>query len=146
MTDEEKIITRPKGNFGRGILKLLSYLLILAIGAGSGILAARLRPDLFGLAKGQAQVQAETESLISKVGKLINLPADEKPTVATVTDESKIKDQVFFQKAQNGDIVLIYTNSQKAILYRPSENKIIEVGTVNNQTGTLPTPTVSKSK
>ena len=64
---------------------------------------------------------------------------DEKPTVATITDIEKVKDQPFFKNAKNGDRVLIFTNAKKAILYRPTEKRIIEVGAVNiNQAS--PTP------
>ena len=65
------------------------------------------------------------------MGKLLALPSDEKPTVATITDVEKLKEQVFFKNAMNNDKVLIYTKAKKAILYRPSENKIVEVGAVN---------------
>ena len=105
-------------------------------------------PQLLGLSKGQAQVQAETDTLVSEVGKLIALPSDEKPTIATVSDVEKVKEQAFFKNAKNGDKVLIYTNAKKAILYRPDEKRIIEVGAVNiNQqapdTSTSPTPEAS---
>lgn len=73
----------------------------------------------------------EIETLVSKVGKLIDLPADEQPTVATVIDASRLKDQAFFSKAENNDKVLLYSKAQKAILYRPKDNKIIEVAPIN---------------
>lgn len=72
--------------------------------------------------------QEENEKLIASVGKLVLLPEGEAPTIATVTDADKLKsEQAFFAKAKQGDKVLIYTRALKAIMYRPSENKIIEV-------------------
>lgn len=75
--------------------------------------------------------QDEVKKVVEEVGKLIDLPAGEVPTLATVVDISKLKDQPFFQKAKNGDKVLIYTNAQKAILYDPVAKKIKEVGPLN---------------
>ena len=74
--------------------------------------------------------QAETEQLVAKVGKLIDLPKDETPTVATVLDKEKLKGQAFFSNAENGDKILIYTKDKKAIVYRPSQNKLINVGPI----------------
>lgn len=79
----------------------------------------------------QAQVQQEVKRLVTEVGKLIDLPTGEDPTVATVTDISKLQNQPFFQRAKNGDKVLIYTQARKAILYDPSVKKIIDVAPIN---------------
>ncbi len=65
--------------------------------------------------------------IVAEVGNLIELPIDEEPTLATVTSVEKLKDQPFFAKAQNGDKALIYSQTGKAILYRPESHKIIEV-------------------
>jgi len=75
--------------------------------------------------------QEETKKYIAMVAKLMILPTDETPTLATVSDAEKLKNQPFFANAANGDKVLIYTNAKKAILYRPSINKIIDVAPVN---------------
>lgn len=73
----------------------------------------------------------ETAKIVSLVEKLLVLPAGEEPTLASVTDKEKLKDQPFFAKAENGDKVLIYTEAKKAILYRPSQHIIVEVAAVN---------------
>lgn len=75
--------------------------------------------------------EEEAKQLVATVSTIIDLPADETPTIATVTDSEKLKDQPFFARSQQGDKVLIYSKSLKAILYRPSTNKIIEVAPVN---------------
>lgn len=77
--------------------------------------------------------------VISMVGKLMVLP-NEVPTVATVTDKNKINGQSFFKSAENGDKVLIFSKASKAVLYRPSENKVIEVAVVNVGNNEPPTP------
>jgi hypothetical protein len=89
----------------------------------------------------QVAVQKQTDELIKRVGALMQLPSDETPTIANVTDASKAKEQsAFFNNAQNGDKVLMYVKAGEAILYRPSTNKIILVApltfTNNNQSGT----------
>ncbi|MBI4085803.1 MAG: hypothetical protein HY433_00995 [Candidatus Liptonbacteria bacterium] len=75
--------------------------------------------------------QDEAKKLVAEVGRLIILPADEQPTVATVDDPEQLKDQLFFANAKKGDKVLIYTNAKKAILYNPTEGKIVEVAPVS---------------
>ncbi len=79
----------------------------------------------------QAVAQQETASLVAKVGRLVVLPAEETPTVATVSDVEALKDQPFFASAQVGDKVLIYTTAKKAILYSVTLNKILEVAPLN---------------
>jgi hypothetical protein len=128
---QEEAANKPKSK-ALGVLKFaFGTLLVLAVGVGGTAYAITRYPEVLGLSKGQAQAQAEVDMLVTEVGKLLALPTDEKPTVATITDVEKLKEQVFFKNASNGDKVLIYTKSKKAILYRPSEKKIVEVGAVN---------------
>ncbi len=72
----------------------------------------------------------DVNQVVNVVGKLITLPTGETPSLATVSDVSKLQDQIFFKNAQDGDRVLIYTEAKKAILYRPSTNKVIDVAPV----------------
>jgi hypothetical protein len=76
----------------------------------------------------------QTPKIIEQVNKLFQLPTEEIPTVATVTDKEKLKNQPFFTLAENGDNILIYLQAKKAILYRPSINKIIDIAPVNTST------------
>lgn len=75
--------------------------------------------------------QDEITSVIQSVGKLIVLPQDEVPTLATVADPQKLQGQTFFAAATKGDKVLIYTKAKKAILYNPTKNIIVEVAPLN---------------
>lgn len=59
------------------------------------------------------------------------LPEGETPTIATVSDADKVKSQTFFQRAENGDKVIVYQQAKKAILYRPSIHKIVEVTSIS---------------
>lgn len=106
--------------------------------------------------------QEEAKSLTGKVGKLMVLPTDEAPSIATVVDKDKLKDQPFFKNTLKDDKILIYTKAKKAILYRPSTNKIIEFAPLavgeDNQSAVLgsdtqnstsniePTPTSAPAK
>ena len=114
-------------------------LIVVAIGA-AGFFYFKYQ-EMAGKARNilgsDSQKTDEASKVIDKVRKLTDLP-DEVPTVATVTDVNSLSGQPFFSKAQNGDKVLIFTGAKRAILYRPSTNKIIEIGPVN-----LPTPTPS---
>lgn len=78
-----------------------------------------------------ALAQKEVELLVNEVGKIIELPEGETPTLATVTDPERLRDQPFFARAQKGNKVLIYTNARKAILYDLVAHRIIEVAPLN---------------
>ena len=69
-------------------------------------------------------------SYVADISKVIVLPTDETPTLATVADPNELKSQPFFANAQVGDIVLVYEKARKAVLWRPSEKKLIEVSSV----------------
>lgn len=84
--------------------------------------------------------QQQTSALLIQVGKLIELPKDENPQIATVSDATKLQGNPFFSHAKNGDKVLIYVKNKEAILYDPVANIIVAVAPVN--IGSV-TPTVS---
>lgn len=87
--------------------------------------------------------EMEQKSIVSKVAKLIELPNTEAPTIATVTDITKLQGQPFFQHAKNGDIVLIYPKANEAILYDPTANRILELGPISNNSQANASPNAS---
>ncbi|HEX3099746.1 MAG TPA: hypothetical protein VHQ41_02115 [Patescibacteria group bacterium] len=136
----------PASRFPRWLPWLVIAIFILTILVLGGLFW-RSQHQLNKLKNGSAQQnqsatqnQDDAKQLVQQVGKLIILPTDEDPTIATVSDLNKLKDQPFFTKAQVGDKVLIYSKAKKAILYRPSSNQIIELAPLNTD-GNAGTPT-----
>lgn len=72
----------------------------------------------------------EVQEITAVVGTFLELPSGEEPTIATVVDREKLRNQSFFNSSENGDKVLIYSIAQKAILYRPSTQKVVEVAPI----------------
>jgi len=83
------------------------------------------------LSNPQTAAKAQVSDAVAIIGRIVDLPANETPTLATVTDPSKLTGQPFFANTKTGDQVLIYTQAKEAILYRPSTNKIIQIAPVN---------------
>jgi hypothetical protein len=122
----------PKRSLGQ-LLKISVVLLIFGAVVWFMAVFYQTKSELSRL-KGDAAVASDQVSaeLIEKVSRLMELP-NEKPTIATVEDNKKLASQAFFKKAQNGDKVLMYPKAKKAILYRPSIDKIMEVAYLNVQ-------------
>jgi len=138
---EESMMDGDEGTKGSKVSSAIFAVVLIASIASAGFFAYKY----YSLRQNpNAVAQEEVQSIVSKVAKLIDLPAEE-PTVATVVDADALKSQPFFAKAQKGDKVLIYPNAKKAFLYSASLNKIIEVGPVllgdQNQEAVSPAPT-----
>lgn len=124
----------------RLLLWVIGALVLLAVAGSIVVLSTRYQnsqKEVKRLSNPQEAAKLETEILVSRVSKIVELPKGEQPTVATVQDVSKLQNQAFFKNAQNGDKVLIFTEAKRAILFRPSTNKVIEIAPVNigdNQT------------
>jgi cytoskeletal protein RodZ len=132
--EEEKSSKKKKGMSPLQKKLLLIVLAIIIIAGASSYLTfsyIKTNPEPFGLLKGPSIIKSEEKALVAEISKSLTLPKDEEPTVATVTDPEKLSSQFFFKDAQKGDKLLIYQNAKKVILYRPSENRVVEVGMVN---------------
>lgn len=75
------------------------------------------------------EIKKEIEAIIQQVSRLILLPSEQEPVIATIQNaEVLASQQAFYQSAVDGDKLLVYP--QKALIYRPTENKLINVGPV----------------
>ncbi|MBP7766987.1 hypothetical protein KA068_00505 [Candidatus Saccharibacteria bacterium] len=95
----------------------------------SGYLYKELRNNKNGSSSNNVTAQKEAEDLKAKVGKIILLP-DETPVIGTVNDKDKFKDQPFFNGVENGDKILIFSESKKAVIYRDKDNRVINSGPI----------------
>lgn len=140
-------------NFDFDFYKNIDSRILMGAAVGATVILVLAGYFLYQAFKGSSQVtpqnpQDEVRQLVGEVSKLMELPAGEDPTIATVTDVEQLRAQPFFLNAQNQDKVLIYSNARKAILYRPSTKKVIEVAPINIGTqsaqpatpSALPTP------
>lgn len=129
--------------FNKLPLKKLGFAAVLAL-AIVGVGSSYYFYDKYNKAQvlGTQNQLEEVRSIVEKVSELMELPSED-PTAATVSDVEKLRDQPFFARALNGDKVLIYQGAKKAILYRPSTHKIIDVAPVNLGEPESPEVTVS---
>jgi hypothetical protein len=127
---------KPRRSFlPTAIIIVLAITTLLSAGA-----AAYFYLQYQNLNKNPDKITAdENKALVDRVGKLMILPTNETPTIATVTDLAPFKGQPFFANAKIGDKVIIYTTAKRAILYDPKDNKIIEIAPLNTDTNSPPT-------
>jgi hypothetical protein len=120
---------RLDGNSLRSVAFLFFTIVVFVLILG-GLLVLN-NPQKSTVTADPANEKADHQLLIDKVNELIDLPPEESPTIATVSDHTKLTDYSFFDDAENGDKVLIYTQSQKAIIYRPSTHRIVNSAPVS---------------
>ncbi len=122
--------SRPKsGN------KLVAFaaLLVLVTGATS-VLAFTLYKENQDLKndpvlKKVKQIE-QKKDVRKKLEKLMYIPKDTKAFIGTYKENSELKKNPFFKDAKDGDQYFIFSELGKAVIYRESENKIINSGPI----------------
>lgn len=87
------------------------------------------------------QSREAAKQIIDRVRKLIDIPTDIEPTVATIVDVDTLRTRnAFYNKAENGDHLIVTID--RAILYDPDANIILDVVPVQITPagGVAPTP------
>lgn len=126
ITVPESVVTEDAPKVKRSIPTTIILTILLLVTAGSaGYFYYQYRNTT------SIKEAKEIENLTKEISETFLLPEGEVPTLATVTDKEKLAGQPFFQKSENGDKVLIYSQSGRAVLYRPSMKKIVDITTVN---------------
>ena len=125
---------------GRFLIGVFVFFVFLLLSAGGYYFYLQYQKTQKMLESPTDAVKEQVNSVVAAVGKLILLPDDEEPTLATVSDKTKLQSQAFFAEAENGDQVLIYPKAKKAYLYRPKLNKLVDVAPANIGTAIAPSP------
>lgn len=97
-------------------LKSLGILVLFLVIAGGFFMVFR-----------PGQSPLTNDDIVIQVSREQSIQGDGNPVVLTVEDKTKAT-QPFLQQAENGDKVLLYYKAKKAILYRPSEKRIVHAG------------------
>lgn len=128
-----------------GLLLLILVAILATTGFGlmfKKYMETKKQLEVVTSAEGQKAIaQKEVSALLEKVGKLIVLPQNEEPTVATITDAEALKqEQSFYIDAKNGNRVIIYMQAKKAIIYDEENNILVNVGPIflNEETESPP--------
>jgi hypothetical protein len=70
--------------------------------------------------------QEKAKTVVERVKKLMDIDTSVEPTVATIVDVEKLREQnPFYNKAENGDFLIV--TPTRAILYREEDNIILDV-------------------
>lgn len=106
--------------YSRRTKLVITTLAILCLaGIGSGV--------FFFVQYSQVQAKAnQKEDLTKRIATLAVLP-DDSSTLVTVADKTKLQNKQLADKVSNGDVLMIFAKTQRLIIYRPSDNKIVDM-------------------
>lgn len=114
--------------------KLFSKLLFLGVVIAMAVFAslyfnAQKQLSILSSTQGQtALAQKEIKEVTEQLGKLTILPSEE-AVVATILDAKALATQsAFYANAQNGDKLVVFSQAQKAYIYSPSKNIVVNAG------------------
>lgn len=93
-----------------------------------------------------AEVEEEKKEIMNDISKFMLLPEGD-PVLFKVSNKDQMRaQQAFFKDTENDDVLLVFQESGKAIIYRPSSKTIINVGPVNFDNNAAPTTSTSTRK
>lgn len=135
MEISQDIKSEKSPNTVKRLLSMILVIVIFVVGVGSGYLVYNRLSEKNS--KENESVDKQITEILDELGSLILLPKDETPTVMSVMDVESLKkeNEEFYKDVVKGDILIIY--SDKAIIFRREEKKIVNVAPVFIETDTL---------
>lgn len=130
VAEESVIITpRKKGRFKKVLSWIVCIVLLISVFASVYFFNEyqKLKQDP------TIQAKKETQRIVDELEKLMIVPEDPNTFLATITDKEKLKGQAFFDKALNGDYVIVFPSQMTAVLYRPSIKKIVSIAPIYSE-------------
>lgn len=96
---------------------ILGFICLVAIGAGI----------FFYMQYKNAQDESSANArLLETIGKTVQLPS-ETPMVVTVVDKAKLSNKQLATKVEDGDIMMIFAQSKRLVVYRPGVAKVVDM-------------------
>ena len=73
----------------------------------------------------------DSQRILDMLEQHMILPEDDKPVMASIKDVSKLKeDSNFYKNAENGDRLIVFPGSKRAIIFSTDDNIIVNAGLV----------------
>lgn len=98
---------------------VVAIIVIIIIGAAAAVWFFVIRGN-----------NTDDAAIIERTSKHLILPAGEQPAITTVENAAEMSGQPFFANVKDGDKIMIYAQSARIIIYRPSENILVNVGPI----------------
>jgi hypothetical protein len=117
-------------NMSRVKIGLLITLLVVVVGGlgGAGVYFYNQYQRARTLLKDPAAAaKEETRILVERVSRHMLLNTQETPIVAKVTDANQLAQNPFFANAQTGDVMLVFQEANRAVLFRPEADRIVNI-------------------
>lgn len=128
---QPQIVTKPASEPKQKLKKPKKRRRLQVAWLAAGVAVLLVAVGVSALIRWGSQPASSTAVLPAKTAQTVEemaaIESDEQPVVLTVTDKTKVQ-QEFLSRAENGDQVMLYYQARKAVLYRPSENKVIATG------------------
>ena len=135
---DEIMINPVKKILSKKLTKLVIAIIIILVIVGGGLYQAQKLNN--ATSENGKLTPSAVNDLIAEVGDKMMLPKGETPTIATVTDVTKLEGQPFYRNAQNGDLLIVIGSTKQVLLYRRSIHKIINFAILNTNANSTNTP------